>query len=233
MPKRNRRNHNRIQNRNSNIPSTQAVANTSSATSSAPQATSSTTSLHISATSIFHLFQPGQHTVNWYVHRPSHVRKELKRLWDNGPKISDDESKRQSKRDLINMNLEQEISTKVNALFRALEQEGPNPSQYQVKPDRKHGRCNRPQDNCISKGFNHCHVSDKKHSYVVMWQAFEGQQVIHIVSIGYHENFNFSSKNHDSLAAMNTSIAAAKKANFHPEKPFDPKKYDNSIKASR
>jgi hypothetical protein len=174
------------------------------------------------STSIFTLFSREKHDVNWYVHRNKSIRTKLKQLWGDGP---------DNKKDLASMNADQETMTRVNALFRALETNGPISKNipFQIKVDGKHGSCNRPKENCISKGFYHTHVTDSLNSYLVMWECFEDKKLINIVAIGLHENFDFKQKGHDSLFGMKCAMDAAKKFNFYCTQEDAAKHYNNKI----
>lgn len=177
---------------------------------------------YIDPYSIYTLFGRTPHEVNWYLHRSNAVRGTLKKLWNNGPK---------DKSSMKDATIEQRISSCINALFRALEREGPTPEAYRpvIRLDKKHGICNDVKNDCISKGFYHCHVSDAGLSYEVMWEAFEGKRLINIVAIGPHENFDFVQKGHKPLISMRKSMEAAQEAHFDPDVAFDHKRYTNKV----
>lgn len=160
--------------------------------------------------SIFTLFKRGRHEVNWYVYRSKKIRDILHGLWDGGPKV---------KSSLKDATQEQIISTRTNALFEELKEQGPCPENYRagITLDKIHGKCNRPDLNCVSKGFYHTHVSDGRLSFVVMWEAFEDKKLINIVALESHENFDFKRKHHDPILSMEDAMEAAEKAGFSPD----------------
>lgn len=79
------------------------------------------------------------HQVNWYVHRPSTLRKKLYNFWGNGP---------ENKHTMQGASIEQMAVFKANQLFRMLENEGPKAFQSLNKftLDTKHGNCNYRDD---------------------------------------------------------------------------------------
>ncbi len=196
----------------------QARANQTSVDQPKQQSTSNA----IHPTSIFTLFNKEKHIVNWYVHRDAGIRKQLKSLWGNQPS---------DKKDIGSMDVDQYIVTRINALFRAMEKEGPAPKLdgLTVKFDSKHGTCNRVKVGCISKGFYHAHVSDKTRSYEVLWECFEDKKLINIVSMGERGNFDFANTKHDPEKGMRRAMEGAQKANFDPVEGFDAETYNNAI----
>lgn len=185
--------------------------------------TTNTADVKISSTSIYTLLPKGDsHEVNYYVHRNKPLRNILKKLWKDGP---------EKKNDLATMDAEQEIVTRTNALFRLLEKEGPMPvnGPFKIVHDPRHGVCNQVKEGCVSKGFYHTHVSDKKVSYEVLWECFENKKLINIIAIGPHENFDFAQKGHSPLLGMQQAMEAAKIAKFECGKPFNKETYNNQI----
>lgn len=125
----------------------------------------------------YSFFQPSEsetpeHTLNWYVYRNNVIRGEMIRLWNNGKGIND-------KKELSDANADQKKCQAINILFRNMENHGPYRSEFNnFKPDTKND-------------MFHCHVSESKPSYVVMWEADFERKIINIVAMGPHENFNF------------------------------------------
>lgn len=129
---------------------------------------------------IHQFFKPGTHHYNYKLYIPTSIKSELKKMWKSEP---------EDKNDPQTYNQNQLFVTKVNALFRSLEREGPLPEGYRVKIDKKHGRFNRAKVKTV--GFHHTHVSDGNPTFVVMWLADKDKKLISIVEMGVHENFKY------------------------------------------
>ncbi len=136
-----------------------------------------------SAKPIHEFFKPGKHHYNYKLHIPTSIKSELNKMWNPAP---------ENKNDPQTYNQDQLFVTKVNALFRSLEREGPKPKGYQVTIDKKHGKFNRPK--VKTAGFHHTHVSDGSPTFVVMWLADKEKKLISIVNMGAHGNFNYKKK---------------------------------------
>lgn len=125
-----------------------------------------------------------KHSLNWYVYRSPKIRKQVSELWNNGKY----KGKFLTKKEMIemeNVSIDQQNHKKINVLFRNMENCGP------IRNEFNNYRYD-PQEDMF-----HCHISDGKNSFVVLWEADETHKVINIVRMGSHENFDYKrNKNH-------------------------------------
>jgi hypothetical protein len=129
-----------------------------------------------------------EHQVNWFVYRRQAIRDQMVALWHDGNKITDFEKMTGASEDQL-------ICQKINILFRSMENFGPNRNEFaNYQYDRK------------NDAF-HCHVWDRKYSYIVLWEADETRKIINIISMDVHENFTYK-----RVTAKKISMLAAKQA---------------------
>lgn len=135
-----------------------------------------------------------QHQLNWYVHRSDAIRGEMIRLWNDGKGIT-------NKRTMTGANADQKKFHAINVLFRNMENHGPYRDEFSnFKNDTKNDML-------------HCHISENRPTYVVMWEADFEKRIINIVALGAHENFDY--KRHHK---KKNSIAAAEAERSQDEK---------------
>lgn len=160
------------------------------------------------------------HKLNWYVHRSSAIRRTLSKMWHEGSGIED-------KKTMEGADISQKAVGKANQIFRKIETNGMNGLDDLISDAKNSGQYNESvkidgfntkKVKCMSPGFYHIHLTDSRSTccYVMLLEFFPKQKIANIISIGPHENFDFT-PSHNTAEAFQKALMAAKKLGYYDE----------------